>query len=375
MHHTSALHLSRDASPEVLIKMKYAYVALVALWVYDYVTTLDEELPFIARSSWRIVKYLYLVCRYVPFIYLAVVLIRTLENYPSLDMCQTYYSLNSYLGTVIILSAESIFFVRTYAIWDRSKRVLWVFIISVIFLLTPIVAILVKYNSSTTVTSSIAIGISGCSKTGETTAVLFVYVLMVIAELEILCLTLYRAIGNCRREHGRANVLKVLVQHNVFYFLCGVVSSLVLIVAIAILPASYSDLASSIQITAHAALVTRMHRALWRYNENHARSDEFSLTTFSAASIPPFRTLHSSTCIPVFISASSDFVERVRCNEGKSKVPSEDVAADMEVLGGGFPCPDRVLVSVIAVLVHAPMTDHTLQLIKSWCGGNAIPNV
>ncbi|KAG1725377.1 hypothetical protein EDB19DRAFT_1915092 [Suillus lakei] len=224
--------------------MKYAYVALVALWAYDYVTTLDEELPFVARSTWRIVKYLYLVCRYVPFLYLAVVLSRSLESYPSLSTCQTLYSLNSYLGILIIFSAESIFFVRTYAIWDRSKRVLWAFITSVIFLLTPIVAILVKYNSSTIVTNWIAIGMPGCSKTGETTAVLFVYVLMVIAELEILCLTLYRAVSNYRRERGGSNVLKVLVQHNVFYFVCGIASSVVLIVAIAIFPASYSDLAS-----------------------------------------------------------------------------------------------------------------------------------
>lgn len=279
------------ASSDVLIKMKYAYVALMTLWAYDYVITLDEELPFVTRSTWRIVKYLYLTCRYVPFLYLTVVLSRILESYPSLSTCQTLYSLNSYLGILVIVSAESIFFVRTYAIWDRSKRVLWAFIASVIFLLTPIIGILVKYNSSTIITNWIATGVSGCSKTGETSAVLYVYVLMIIAELEILCLTVYRAIIKYRRERG-ANVLKVLVQHNVFYFGCGVGSSAVLIVAIAMFPASYSDLVSSIQITVHAALVTRMHRALWKYNEDYAHPDEFSLTTFSAP--PPLRTVQSA---------------------------------------------------------------------------------
>lgn len=290
--HTSIVQLSVDvASPDVLIKMKYAYVALVTLWAYDYAITLDQELPFITRSTWRTVKYLYLVCRYVPFFYLAVVSSRALANYPSLSMCQTLYSVNSYLGLPVIASAESIFFVRTYAIWDRSKRVLWVFVATAVFLLTPIVGILVKYDSSTVVTNWIATGVPGCSKTGETSAVLYVYVLMVIAELEILCLTLYRAIANYRRERG-ANVLRILVQHNVFYFMCGVGSSVVLIIAIAVFPASYSDLVSSIQITIHAALVTRMHRALWRHNEDYAHPDEFSLTTFSAP--PPLRTLQSA---------------------------------------------------------------------------------
>lgn len=290
--HTSIVRLSVDvASPDTLIRMKYAYVALVTLWAYDYVITLDEELPFIARSTWRVVKYIYLVCRYVPFLYLAVVSSRSLESHPSLNMCQTLYSLNSYLGMLIIVSAESIFFVRTYIIWDRSKRLLWAFIISIMFLLTPIVGILVKYNSSIIVTDRIGPETLGCSKTGETSAVLYVYVLMVIAELEILCLTLYRAIAKYRRERG-ANVLRVLIQHNIFYFACGVVSSVVLIVAIAIFPASYSDLASSMQITVHAALVTRMHRSLWSYNEDYAHADEFSLTTFSAP--PPLRTVQSA---------------------------------------------------------------------------------
>ncbi|KIK43304.1 hypothetical protein CY34DRAFT_11827 [Suillus luteus UH-Slu-Lm8-n1] len=337
--HTSLVRLSIDvASPDTLIRMKFAYgmsyhayrmflhdgdpvvaVALVTLWAYDYIITLDEELPFITRSTWRVVKYLYLVCRYVPFLYLAVVSSRSLESHPSLSMCQTMYSLNSYLGMLIIVSAESIFFVRTYIIWDRSKRILWAFIISIMFLLTPIVGILVKYNSSiigkgssysvnylvniraSSVTNWIGPGILGCSKTGETSAVLYVYVLMVIAELEILCLTLYRAIVNYRRERG-ANVLRVLVQHNIFYFGCGVASSVVLIVVIATFPASYSDLVSSVQITVHAALVTRMHRALWGYNEDYAHADEFSLTTFSAP--PPLRTVQSAVG---YVSSAATF--------------------------------------------------------------------
>ncbi|KAG2075358.1 hypothetical protein BDR04DRAFT_1091531 [Suillus decipiens] len=288
----SAVQLTLDvADPDILIKMKYAYVALVTLWVYDYIVTLDEELPFVTRSSWRVVKYLYLVCRYVPFLYLAVVSSRSLKNYPSLGTCQTLYSVNSYLGFPIIVSAEFIFCVRTYAIWDRSRWILWTFIVTVILLLTPIVCILVKYNSSIVVTNWIATGVPGCSKTGETSAVLYVYVLMVISELEILCLTLYRTIASYRRQRG-ANVLRILVQHNIFYFTCGAISSVVLIIVIAMFPASYSDLVSSIQITVHAALVTRMHRALWRYDEDYAHPDEFSLTTFSAPA--PFRTVQSA---------------------------------------------------------------------------------
>ncbi|KAG2145361.1 uncharacterized protein EDB93DRAFT_517545 [Suillus bovinus] len=231
--HVSALQLSVDmANTDVLIKIKYAYVALLTLWIYDYVITLDEELSFVKGSNWRVVKYLYLVCRYVPFFYLTVV-----------------------------SSPESILFVRTYAVWDRSKWVLWTFIIS----------LLLSFLLNITPRQSSPIG----SPPGWR------------AVPRRVKLLLYFMFANYRNERG-AKVLRVLVQHNIFYFLCGVASSGILIIAIAIFPASYSDLVSSIQITVHAALVTRMHRTLWRYNADYAHPDEFSLTTFNAP--PPFRS-------------------------------------------------------------------------------------
>ncbi|KAJ8595207.1 hypothetical protein M405DRAFT_857520 [Rhizopogon salebrosus TDB-379] len=256
---------------------------------YDYVTTLDEEFPFVARSSWRIAKFLYLVCRYLPFVYLGATMFRTQDQHPMLSMCQTYYSLNSYTGGVIILAAESIFFVRTYAIWERSKWIIWVFMATVILILTPIVAILVEYNSSTVVVNFIAPGVPGCSKIGETSIVFVVYVLIVLVETEILLLTLYRAIMKYQRRREGTNVLTTLLQHNIFYYACGLISSVILIFAITVFPASYSDFASSTQITAHAILVTRMHRKLWRSNQDFTHTEAYALTTFAAAA--PYRSL------------------------------------------------------------------------------------
>ncbi|OJA20369.1 hypothetical protein AZE42_09498 [Rhizopogon vesiculosus] len=285
----AAVHLGGAASPEVLMRLRYGYVALATLWIYDYVTTLDEELPFILEFSWRTAKCLYLACRYLPFVYLGATLFRTLDQHPMLSMCETYYSLDSYLGGVIVFAAESIFFVRAYAIWDRSRWILWVFIVSVILLLTPIVAILVEYNSSTTVTDEIAPGISGCSKIGEGSIIFVVYVLIVIGETEILLLTLYRAIVKYQYRRQGTNVLKTLIQHNIFYYVCGLISSVFLIFAIVAFPPSYSDIASSTQITIHAMLVTRMHRELWRSNNESSYPEQYTLTTFHAAA--PYRSV------------------------------------------------------------------------------------
>ncbi|OAX34057.1 hypothetical protein K503DRAFT_786051 [Rhizopogon vinicolor AM-OR11-026] len=297
----AAVHLGGAASPEVLMRLKIVtvnlsfLVALATLWIYDYVTTLDEELPFILEFSWRTAKCLYLACRYLPFVYLGATLFRTLDQHPMLSMCETYYSLNSYLGGVIVFAAESIFFMRAYAIWDRSRWILWVFIVSVILILTPIVAILVEYNASTTVTDELAPGISGCSKTGEGSIIFVVYVLIVICETEILLLTLYRAIVKYQHRRQGTNVLKTLIQHNIFYYACGLIHDLrdhLGITDLIGVQASYSDIASSTQIAAHAILVTRMHRELWRSNNESSYPEQYTLTTFHAAA--PYRTYRCS---------------------------------------------------------------------------------
>ena len=87
------------------------------------------------------------------------------------------------------------------------------------------------------VTNFIASGIPGCSKTGESNVVFLVYVLLVVVETgeiyavlfncdltycsEIMLLTLYRAIRAYKRRREGTNVLRTLLQHNIFYYVCG----------------------------------------------------------------------------------------------------------------------------------------------------------
>lgn len=42
--------------------------AAVAMFVYDYLLTLEMEIELVWRSKWNWIKYLYLFQRYLPFV-------------------------------------------------------------------------------------------------------------------------------------------------------------------------------------------------------------------------------------------------------------------------------------------------------------------
>ncbi|RDB14849.1 hypothetical protein Hypma_016382 [Hypsizygus marmoreus] len=106
---------------------------------YDYVLTFGLELSFIWRAAWNIPKVLYLCTRYLPLlpfgvmIYCAVMLLSPLD-YRRLTRCLDdmetllsgeYYTCQEVIIWVLSVStcaAEMIFIIRTWAVWDRGRK-------------------------------------------------------------------------------------------------------------------------------------------------------------------------------------------------------------------------------------------------------------
>ncbi|KAF9234915.1 hypothetical protein BU15DRAFT_65290 [Melanogaster broomeanus] len=167
--------------------------ALLDLNVYEYAITFDEEVrraktihfgtslkrlkvAFLKKSRWNTVKILYLVCRYLPFLWAAT-------------------------NTSPRIVSEEI---------DQLLDIHAFFI--------PIVVITALFNSAPTFIS--VPGITSCSTASQSRIILLGYVLLVIGETEILLSTLYRSVQHYR-VGGRSRLLTILVNHNVWYFGCS----------------------------------------------------------------------------------------------------------------------------------------------------------
>ncbi|KAG2064302.1 hypothetical protein BDR04DRAFT_279997 [Suillus decipiens] len=263
--HSSLVHTRADShSGRTLLNLNYAYVSTTVIWVYDYIITFHDELAFIQKSRWGKVKILYLLCRYLPFVLLAADTYQVLQPALPLSLCQTYFEINSWLEGITLVAAECMFILRTYAIWGRSRRILIILLGCFFAILIPVVYILITFGNSVTTSEPPIPNITSCYNVGESRIIVAAYVLLVVAEFEIISFTLYRSIKNYKSVANDNPLLNILIQHNIFYFICGLFFSLLVILAIALLPFVYGDMASNIQVTVHALLVTRMHLALWK---------------------------------------------------------------------------------------------------------------
>ncbi|KAG2123944.1 hypothetical protein BD769DRAFT_896297 [Suillus cothurnatus] len=77
----------------------------------------------------------------------------------------------------------------------------------------------------------------------------------------LISLTLICAIQMWRTTNSRLYV--VILKHNVFYYACGLVFSMVDVLTSLLLDYAYSGMFQDFHIIVHAILATRMHLHLW----------------------------------------------------------------------------------------------------------------
>ncbi|KAG1750065.1 hypothetical protein EDB19DRAFT_82502 [Suillus lakei] len=253
----------------------YAFFAIACLWVYDFALTLDEEAAFILDARWRMPKLIYLTCRYLPFALIFSNIFRILQLELSLKSCTALFAFNTYVGGIIVFSAESIFMMRLRAVTGRRWLITCC---NIVLFVVPVAVTLALYNSSSTVVQSPILKVTSCYTTKQSRIVIVAYALLVIGEIEILSFMLYHS-WKLYREHGNIlPLMRILVRNNIFYFACGLLFSTMVVVMVVILPASYGDVASELQFVIHRILATRMHREL--YNTVH-RPEEISIRDMS----------------------------------------------------------------------------------------------
>ncbi|KAG1776313.1 hypothetical protein EV702DRAFT_1109631 [Suillus placidus] len=156
------------------------------------------------------------------------------------------------------------FILRTYAIWGRSRRILIILMSCFGAILIPVGYILTSFGNSITISQPPIPNITSCYNVGESRIIVVAYILLVVGEFEIISFTVYRSIKHYKSlAHGN-RLLNIIIQHNIFYFICGLFFSVLLILTIGLLPFVYGDMVSNLQVTVHALLVTRMHLELWK---------------------------------------------------------------------------------------------------------------
>lgn len=249
----------------------YIYVLITTFWTYDYACSLDEEWKFLLVSHWTKVKGLYIVTRYVPFLLLATNLYLTFIPNENSGECRALDNICSGSGILSAVCSESFFILRTCALWNNNKILLAAML--VIFLTFVGAAIGVSFATTAPAIYAISAipGITGCYQSSSSLQLFIPFLLLCAFELGLLTLTLIRAIQNWRITTSRLYI--VLVNHNVLYYICGLLFSVANIFTSLLLHYSYHAILHDFQFIVLAILATRMHRHLWQMKRQTHGSD------------------------------------------------------------------------------------------------------
>ncbi|KAG2038790.1 hypothetical protein BDR03DRAFT_953555 [Suillus americanus] len=248
----------------------YVDASMATIWVYDYACSLHEEWTFLLRSHWSKVKGLYIVTRYLPSILLTANLYVSFTSNENSSKCWILGNVNSSLGVASVIFSEVFFVLRTYALWNNNRILLAAMLAT--FLTFFVASFSVDFTASVPAayaTSAIP-GITGCYNSSTSFRFFIQFILLSVFQLGLMVLTLIRAIQSWRINPSRLHV--VLVKHNIFYYTCGVLFSLMNIFTSLLLQYAYNTMFYNFQIVILAILATRMHLHLWQMNRHAHRS-------------------------------------------------------------------------------------------------------
>ncbi|KAH0585869.1 hypothetical protein H2248_007153 [Termitomyces sp. 'cryptogamus'] len=100
----------------------YINTASFMVLVYDYMLCALLEIKFIWAASWTLPKLLYLLTRYIPFFTFGTLLYFD-HNPSSDDACRQSDKFAAWSINISMCTAGLIFVIRTWAVWNRDRKV------------------------------------------------------------------------------------------------------------------------------------------------------------------------------------------------------------------------------------------------------------
>ncbi|KAG1837110.1 hypothetical protein DFJ58DRAFT_156150 [Suillus subalutaceus] len=223
---------------------------------------------FLLQSRWTKVKVLYIIARYVPFLIPIVNLYLAVTPNEDNNKCQISIYVITSLSLISFICSECFFVLRTYMLWNKN-RIILVTMLSAIFA----VAISSTIISFTPVMTSYSTAnvIPGCQSLASF-SFFMPFALLFVFQLVLLSITLVRVIQSWRSVNGP--LYAILVKHNIFYYVCGLLLSAVNVL-VPLLPFdSLTDLVpEDFEVFILAILATRMHLHIWHMDQHVDDSD------------------------------------------------------------------------------------------------------
>ncbi|KAG2072070.1 hypothetical protein BDR04DRAFT_1230762 [Suillus decipiens] len=179
---------------------------------------------------------------------------------------------------VQLIFSECLFIFRIYVLWNKNRILLAAMLFtSFTFLVASLSIVFITTVPARYSTSAIP-GITECYLSSTSFQLFIPFLLFALSGLGLMILTLIRAIQSWRMNSGQLYV--ILVNHNIFYYACSLLFSVINIFTLMLLQYSYHSTLHNFQFVMLAILATRMHLHLWEMNQ-HGHGDALVRTPMS----------------------------------------------------------------------------------------------
>jgi len=206
----------------------YIKVGMLTLLSYDYFLSFAQEVAYIWSSEWTFVKVLYFISRYSPFIDTILLVEGRLNPHTTIAACNRTMAFTTIFADAGIGTSDLILVVRTYVVYERSRKVLVALVMSWIFVAVLNIAAVVDWtNTPSELPSSIIPGTPLCLQHDITSHIgLINYVSLVGFETMVVALTLWQVIRKQYYKFGFAwtseatrNMLVIFYRDGLLFYM------------------------------------------------------------------------------------------------------------------------------------------------------------
>jgi hypothetical protein len=208
---------------------------------------------------------MFTISRYLPFVGVG------MTAYDALRVSnQCASTVEGYIIHVIcIVAAESLLVVRTWAFWQKSKRLL----IGLLVFIVLSVAGAITVDLIPTMLIPGEEPPPGTCYFESTRSAAVVYMFLVVFESVMLILTVYKRFHNYK--DCQSEIIVTLYRDGIFYMLCILAITLANVICEGALPSAYSNMFDTLQPVSHSVLASRI---LFRLRQSNERVHEPSMS-------------------------------------------------------------------------------------------------
>lgn len=194
---------------------KFSWVASFTVMLYDYVLTFGDEVYVWREQRWSVGKFLYLALRYLGISIMIIDVVVAFHADLGDEFCRGFLIWLIVSIVFVIFSVEAILLCRVYAVYGRSKKVLFIIGGTLIIGLTSSSLIIGK---NMPVGASFPLGLTGCGITKIPPVFWYTWLFPMINETTLCILMLWKAWGMWKDKY-QSPLLQKLVQDSAVYFL------------------------------------------------------------------------------------------------------------------------------------------------------------